>query len=118
MSFVGTKQLNSPNELEKLLTEISQENANNYYFLRLPHKVSGIVKNLPPEFPGTEGQMFNETLELRWKKNNKGYQILVLSDADPLPEFSPLGKTWETKRIDAFFTINKIEKPAFPEHLM
>ncbi|MGD1713102.1 hypothetical protein [Hydrocoleum sp. CS-953] len=100
MSFVGTKQINNPDELNKLLTKISDENS--YYFLRFPHKVSGIVKKIPSEFPGIEGQMFNQDLELRWKKNLKGYQILVLSDSDSIPQsisdFKPVGKTWETKR--------------------
>ncbi|GGA44730.1 hypothetical protein [Okeania sp. KiyG1] len=91
MSFVGTRQLNSVDELEELLTKISHENANSYYFLRWPHKVSGIVKNLPSEFPSSEGQMFNEKLELRWKKNHKGYQVLVLSEADFIPDFQPVG---------------------------
>lgn len=112
MSFVGTKQLNSPDELEELLTKIYNENS--YYFLRLPHKVSGIVKKLPSEFPGTEGQMFNEELELRWKKNQKGYQVLLLSNAGSLPEFSPVGKTWKTKLRDAFFYDKQNRETRFP----
>ncbi|NEP77855.1 MAG: hypothetical protein F6K17_14085 [Okeania sp. SIO3C4] len=112
MIFVGTKQLNSVDELRELLTKNSNENS--YYFLRWSHKVSGIVKNLPSEFPSSEGQMFNEKLELRWKKNNKGYQILLLSNADPLPEFSPLGKTWKTKLRDAFFYDKENRETRFP----
>lgn len=112
MSFVGTKQLNSPDELKELLTKICNENS--YYFLRLPHKVSGIVKNLPSEFPGTEGQMFNENLELRWKKNQKGYQVLLLNNADSIPDFKPVGKTWETKTRDAFFYAQQNRETRFP----
>ncbi|MGD1804657.1 hypothetical protein ACP6PL_04340 [Dapis sp. BLCC M126] len=89
MSFVGTKQINSVDELEELLTQ--NYNENSYYFLRLPHKVSGIVKKRPSEFPSIEGQMFNENLELRWKKNQKGYQVLVLTKADFIHDFIPVG---------------------------
>jgi len=99
--FVKTKQLNSPDELEELLNKISNDNPNSYYFLCLPHKVSGIVKKLPSEFPGIQGQIFNENLELRWKKNQKGYQVLLLSNSDSMVDFKPVGKTWETKTISA-----------------
>lgn len=112
MSFVGTKQLNSVDELRELLTKNSHENS--YYFLGWSHKVSGIVKNLPSEFPSPEGQMFNEKLELRWKKNKKGYQVLLLSNADSLPEFSPIEKTWETKTRDAFFYAQQNRETRFP----
>ncbi|MBD2364634.1 hypothetical protein H6G36_26255 [Anabaena minutissima FACHB-250] len=95
MSFVGVKQLSSADELRELLTQ--KANLHSYYFLRWFHKVSGIIKDLPSEFPSPEGQMFNTECELRWKKNNKGYEVLLLSETDFDLEFTTVGKIWETQ---------------------
>ncbi|MFB2898403.1 RAMP superfamily CRISPR-associated protein [Aerosakkonemataceae cyanobacterium BLCC-F50] len=54
-------------KLKNLLKELSTDQQS-YYLVRLPHKISGICLNLPVDFPGFEGQMFNEKLEVRWKK--------------------------------------------------
>ncbi|OCR00139.1 hypothetical protein BCD67_20900 [Oscillatoriales cyanobacterium USR001] len=101
MSFVGIKQLSSASDLRALLAQKADQNS--YYFLRWFHKVNGIVKDLPPEFPSPEGQMFNPECELRWKQNKNGYEVLLLSQADlDLDlDFTPVGKSWETQLRDA-----------------
>ena len=79
--YVYSKQSVTLEELKQLLEELgSQERGNQktYYFLRTPHKVSGICMKLPEEFPTAEGQMFNANCELRWKKRKSGYDVLVL----------------------------------------
>lgn len=95
MSFVGIKQMYSADELKELLNQKADRHS--YYFLRWFHKVSGIVKDLPSDFPSPEGQMFNADCELRWKQNKKGYEVLLLSQADSEAEFTSVGKTWETQ---------------------
>ncbi|PSF37388.1 hypothetical protein C7H19_10705 [Aphanothece hegewaldii CCALA 016] len=95
MSFVGVRQLSTADELKELLTQ--QADLHSYYFLRWFHKVSGIVKDLPSDFPSPEGQMFSENYELRWKQNKKGYEVLLLSETDADSRFTPVGKTWKTR---------------------
>jgi hypothetical protein len=95
MSFVGIKQLSSVEELRELLTQKSSQSS--YYFLRWAHKVSGIVNQLPQDFPSPEGQMFNADWELRWKQQKKGYEVLLLSNADAEPGFTQVGQHWETQ---------------------
>lgn len=95
MSFVGFRQLSSVDELRELLTQRMDQPS--YYFLRWFHKVSGIVDQLPQEFPSPEGQMFNGDWELRWKQQGKGYEVLLLSNADSEPGFIAVGQNWETQ---------------------
>jgi hypothetical protein len=95
MSFVGVKQLSSADELRELLDQ--KANQHTYYFLLWFHKVSGIVKDLPSEFPSPEGQMFNADCEVRWKQNKEGYEVLLLSQADSDLGFTTVGKSWETQ---------------------
>ncbi len=103
MSFVGYKQVSSPEELQKLLQNYYQQPS--YYFLRWAYTVSGILADLPADFPSPEGQMFNSELELRWKQNNDGYQVLLLSQNQPKPEskFNPIGKEWIICDRNAYF---------------
>ncbi|MDY7021462.1 MAG: hypothetical protein SWJ54_08870 [Cyanobacteriota bacterium] len=101
MSFVGSKKIDSVEELKELLTQ--NANSNSYYFLRWVDKVSGIVEKLPSNFeqnPSPEGQMFNSKLELRWKRKGSGFDILLLSNSDSLPgEWKTIeeGCEWETE---------------------
>ncbi|MBD2491469.1 hypothetical protein [Aulosira sp. FACHB-615] len=103
MSFVGYKQVSSPAELQKLLQDYYQQPS--YYFLRWAYKVSGILADLPADFSSPEGQMFNTELELRWKRSNNGYQVLLLSRNQPQTEskFNPIGKDWITSDRNAYF---------------
>ncbi|YAF96638.1 MAG: hypothetical protein AB3A66_02865 [Nodularia sp. CChRGM 3473] len=113
MSFVGYKQVSSSDELRKLLQDYYQQPS--YYFLRWTHKVSGIVADLPLEFPSPEGQMFNKELEIRWKQNNSGYQVLLLSQNQPktTPDFTSIGKTWKTCDRPAY--LYDFDKTQFPK---
>lgn len=98
MAFVGTKNLNSLEELKKFLAEIKQKQ--DYYFLRSPHKVSGIESELTEEInSATEGQVFNSQWELRWKKNRSSYNLLLLSqeNTDICSQFKPISFEWETE---------------------
>lgn len=100
MSFVGIRQLSSVEELRELLAQRSSQSS--YYFLRWAYKVSGIVAQLPQEFPSPEGQMFNADWELRWKQYKKGYEVLLLSKTGAEPGFTPVGQHWETKLRQAY----------------
>jgi hypothetical protein len=113
MSFVGFTQVSSPEGLQKILQEYY--NKPSYYFLRWSHQVSGILAYLPSEFPSPEGQMFNTELELRWKQNSRGYQVLLLSQNQPKieSEFSPIGKDWTTCDRNAYFY--DIDETKFPK---
>jgi hypothetical protein len=99
-SFVGvSEQLLTVDELRKLLEK--PLNQQNYYFLRWTHKVSGIVEQLPAEFPSPEGQMFNCDRELRWKQQGQHFSVLLLSTTGSEPGFKPIGQQWETQHRDA-----------------
>jgi hypothetical protein len=113
MSFVGYKQVSSSEELRNLLKEYYQQPS--YYFLRWAYKVSGIVADLPPEFPSPEGQMFNTELELRWKQNNGGYQVLLLSQTQPktASDFTAIGKTWKSGDRPAY--LYNTDETQFPK---
>ncbi|MGB5962500.1 MAG: hypothetical protein WBG73_17670 [Coleofasciculaceae cyanobacterium] len=95
MIFVGFKQVSSKEELRELLNQKSSQSS--YYFLRWAHKVSGFIKQLPPDFPSPEGQMFNEDWELRWKQRKNGYEVLLLSDNGAEPGFTKVGQKWDTQ---------------------
>ena len=113
MTFVGCKQLSSSQELQTLLKDFDRQPS--YYFLRWKHKVSGILTYLPSEFISAEGQMFNAELELRWKKNSSGYQVLLLSQNQPNKEleFNSIGKHWKTCDRNAYFY--DIDETKFPQ---
>ncbi|AFY33114.1 hypothetical protein [Calothrix sp. PCC 7507] len=116
MSFVGYKQVSSLEELRNLLTDYYQERS--YYFLRWTHQVSGILADLPPEFSSPEGEMFNIELELRWKQNNGGYQVLLLSQTQPKTEleFTPIGKNWKTCDRNAY--LYDLDETKFPKRFI
>lgn len=119
MSFVGYKHVlpskneTSSEQLRKLLQDYYQQPS--YYFLRWTHQVSGILADLPSDFPSPEGQMFNSELELRWKQNNGGYQVLLLSQTQPKieSEFNPIGKTWKTCDRNAY--LYDLDETKFPK---
>lgn len=105
MSFVGVKEVDSPDALRKLLDQLADGSGHDFYFLRWPHQVSGFQKNLPHEFPSPEGQMFNHDRELRWKQHSKGFSVLMLSigNAEQAMQlgFSPIGQQWRTQKKHA-----------------
>lgn len=119
MIFVGFKQIpssentNDSEELQRLIQSCYRETS--YYFLRWKHKVSGILTYLPSDFPSPEGQMFNAELELRWKQNNRGYQVLLLSrnQLDSELRFTPIDKDWKICERNAYFY--DIDETKFPQ---
>lgn len=90
MSFVGSKQVSSAEELKQLLDQFYDQNS--CYFLRWPHKVSGFISQLT-EFPSPEGQMFNSDYEIRWKQRGAGYDVLFLGTSES-NQFQPIGQQW------------------------
>jgi hypothetical protein len=110
--YVGFKQVSSSVELKTLLDKLVADKS--YYFVRSPHAVSGICMNLPLDFPGFEGQMFNADRELRWKKQANQYELLILSrvEAD-LEGFEQLTEEWQICDRPACF--HDIEETKFPK---
>lgn len=100
--FVGVSdQLLTVEQLRELLQQPSTQP--NYYFLRWYHKVSGIVEQLPDEFPSPEGQMFNCDREVRWKQQRPGYYtVLLLSNQGKEPGFTSVGEDWKTEQRAAY----------------
>lgn len=94
-AFVGTCTVDSAEALRSLIEQ--RQTSESYFFLRWPHKVSGFCKTLPDDFPSPEGQLFNNALELRWKRQGRGYSVLLLSNqTDPVSGFTALDGNWET----------------------
>jgi hypothetical protein len=121
MSFVGIKKLASVEELRELIAQKSSKPS--YYFLCWVHKVSGIVNQLPPDFPSPEGQMFNADWELRWKQQKKGYEVLLLSNTSAEPGFTLVGQNWETQLRKAHVYGSKAhvyhsDKTRFPQEFI
>lgn len=112
--FVYVRSRLSEDDVKKLLENLATEES--YYFVRSPHAVSGICMNLPPEFPGFEGQMFNADRELRWKKQGSAYQALLLSrvEAD-LEGFEPVDKDCEWQICDRTAYFHPLDEPKFPK---
>ncbi|MEM9153742.1 MAG: hypothetical protein AAGB13_01725 [Cyanobacteria bacterium P01_F01_bin.33] len=111
--FVGTCTVESDDELRLLIKKLPLENP--YSFLRWPHKISGFcpftIDNFPNEFPSPEGQLFDREIELRWKQNKKGYDLLLLStnNRNLWPDFEPIFEQdkdntikWEAYDQDAY----------------
>lgn len=78
--------------LTELKAQLEQDSF--YYFLRWPHAVSGIIADLPSDFPSPEGQAFNQTTELRWQKKGDHYNLLWLSTNPPAGGFETLPGVW------------------------
>ncbi len=71
-------------------------------------------------FPSPEGQLFNSTLEIRWKRQSKDYQILILHSQDIQTDFhsiqlKPLPGKWETREQNAL--IYSPKETRFPKNL-
>jgi hypothetical protein len=127
--YIYHKQLVSSDELDNLITKISQS-PNNYYFLRYSHGVSGICQYLPAEnLPAErgergeiEGQVFNSLLEMRWKKyktghEKTGYEVLILSQQKlDLENLQELTGNWKICDRDAFW--HNPEETRFPKGFM
>lgn len=95
-AYVGYRQA-TVEQLQELVKHRTIAIPETYYFLRWFDRVSGIRMELPEDFPSPEGQLFNAELELRWKRQGTGYDILLLSKEEPEPDlnFTSLGENWE-----------------------
>lgn len=51
----------------------------------------------------SEGQLFNSKSELRWKRQEDQYGVLLLSISGGDDDLQPLGKTWKTEDRKANF---------------
>jgi len=114
--FVGvSEQLLTGEQLRDLLKKSA--NQCSYYFLRWTHKVSGIVEQLPDDFPSPEGQMFNCDRELRWKQQPPGYYtVLLLSNTGQELGFSSVGEEWKTEQRTAYGY--RHDQTRFPQSLV
>jgi len=118
--FVGSKQVSSADDLKNLLGELSPDRQN-YYFVRLPHKVSGICMNFPEYFPGFEGQMFNEKFELRWKNQGNSYDVVLLSqETVNSAGFKPIEVDWQISDRTAYWYLTSENRPPaqFPNEFL
>lgn len=98
-AFVGTCTVASEQELRSLIEALQTKES--CFFLKWPHKVSGFCKALPTDFPSPEGQMFDRQKELRWKKQGKGFSVLLLSADGAHSDFEPIGDGWDVHVQDA-----------------
>ena len=111
--FVGVyKKLLTETELRELVQQ--QATTPSYYFLRWSHQVSGIVEKLPDDFPSPEGQMFNCDRELRWKRQNDRYSVLLLSNTGEVSGFTSIVKDTENQENSENTSYWKTEqRPAY-----
>ncbi|QYO68153.1 hypothetical protein [Leptolyngbya sp. 7M] len=112
--FVGVRRNLSLEVLQTLVGDQRIAIAPSYYFLRWPHRISGIQMKLPEEFPSPEGQLFNAELELRWKYQKSGYEVLLLSQSPPSSEleFSSVPGEWEwCDRHAHFYAVDETKFP-------
>ncbi|MBM3238309.1 hypothetical protein FJZ31_18615 [Candidatus Poribacteria bacterium] len=95
-AFVGIRTIPSVKELhellKKLFKKIFQKNEV-YYLLQQSNKIDEIRHGLPnldqlQKF--AEGRAFDVNIELRWKRVEEWWNLLVLSDAKAVKNFSPL----------------------------
>jgi hypothetical protein len=93
-AFVGVKTVESAENLKTLIDNVIK--GDRCYFLRWPHKVSGLSRKLPDDFPSPEGQAFTCDRELRWKVQGQRYSTLLLSNSDKVDGFDAIGDEWET----------------------
>lgn len=106
-AFVGTKTVDSAEALRSQLDALQAENG--YYFLRWPHRVSGIQAGLPADFSSPEGQWFSRDRELRWQQVGPHFSLLLLCTegaltGDELSDFAPVGNgNWQTQDRQAHF---------------
>ncbi|MFM7448360.1 MAG: hypothetical protein ACKO24_07170 [Leptolyngbyaceae cyanobacterium] len=95
-AFVGTRSLESDAALITLLQDCSA--VPRYYFLRWVHQVEWTTEIPSANFPSPEGEMITPQFEIRWKKVQQGYDVLLLAVGEPsqIPTaFEPLPFNWE-----------------------
>ncbi|WAL59846.1 hypothetical protein [Thermocoleostomius sinensis] len=113
-AYVGYRQA-TVEQLRELVEHPAIAIPKTYYFLRWFDRVSGIQTELSKEFPSPEGQLFNASLELRWKRQGTEYDILLLSKDEPKSDlkFTQLGKDWDWCDRPAIF--HNSDETKFPK---
>ncbi|KKI99895.1 hypothetical protein [Prochlorothrix hollandica] len=102
--FVGWQLVDDPETVLATLKPLG--NFSPYYFLRWHHRVSGLIDQSTfetqylPKGLSPVGQVFTQSLELRWERRSRRlaqkppqYHLLLLGRADsetPFPGFTPL----------------------------
>jgi hypothetical protein len=108
MAWVGHTTIHAEN-IQEFLEDC--QTTTSRYFLRWPGRVSGFEANLPPDELSPEGQLFDGDRELRWRRKDESYSVLLLSDVDSVEANQPLnlhgqsfqaiGTNWETRTWNA-----------------
>lgn len=116
MSQVGYASTSIPQDeqsLRQLLDRYSQPG--DFFFLRWLHKVSGFTSQLDSQI-SPEGQLFNATFELRWKKRRQGYDVLWLGLQPPQNAdnsiFTAIDRPWQTD--DRLALLHNRKTPQYP----
>lgn len=100
--FVGTADNLDQAALQSLIGHCVSDQA--WRFLRWPHEVKLLNPKKEIDYSCREGQVFDQTSELRWKKlQGERYSVLILSMSKPKENLTALGKTWLTKDLEANF---------------
>jgi hypothetical protein len=114
--YVYYRQFVKAEDINKIIDAVKARFnlAENYYFLRYSHTVSGICLELPKERGEIEGQIFNANCELRWKKSKAGYEALILSKKEvTLDGFEKLSGKWKIVDHKAYW--HDIKETKFPK---
>jgi hypothetical protein len=119
-TLVGTKTVNSIQELRSLLADLAIGDC--CYFARWVHKVSGMVMAIDevlPEPDGSpEGQMFGQDFEVRWKQiPQERYEILLLHCEESVTkwQFTPVGNGWQVPETPLGSYFYDAYEPRFPQ---
>ncbi|MFN3361476.1 MAG: hypothetical protein ACK421_08635 [Pseudanabaenaceae cyanobacterium] len=95
-AFVGHKFILTVDDLQLEIGKYFF--APTYYFVMYSHDVSGICTYLPQDFFQGDGHLFNQNLELRWRRNRQqhGWDILLLAKGGDYTDrgFQPLEGNW------------------------
>ncbi|MGI0493503.1 hypothetical protein ACN4EG_17105 [Alkalinema pantanalense CENA528] len=117
MSYVAYGSVASQESLGALIKKYAGEQA--CYFLRWSHRVSGMVRKLPESFEQAAGQVFNASIELRWKRQGaQSYEVLLLSQDDQRvceEGLVRMAGDWETQVQKVLMHDYKRQNPQYPK---
>ncbi|XHX78418.1 MAG: hypothetical protein RBJ76_29045 [Stenomitos frigidus ULC029] len=96
VGYVAYASVATEADLRQLIEQSIQPNS--FFFLRSLHQVSGIQSILPHQLSPV-GQLFNPTVELRWKQRRQGYEVLWLGQRSPADTktFTAIERQWQTE---------------------
>ena len=93
--FVGVQTVET---LEALETLVREYQADSYWFLKWPHKVSGFIDQ-PPKDLSSEGQLIHADYEIRWKPKHHLFSVLLLDSKGSKDKFKALEGEWKTREV-------------------